>query len=85
MRAWQMQDAKARLSEVVKTARQQGPQDFSVHGKTVAVLVSKEDFDRMSGRHLSLPAFIAASSLAEAAGEFELPPRLKDTPKTEDW
>jgi len=51
----------------------------------VAVLVSKEDFDRMSGRHLSLPAFIAASPLAEAAGEFELPPRLKDTPKTEDW
>ncbi len=63
MRAWQMQDAKARLSEVVKTARQQGPQDISVHGKTVAVLVSKEDFDRMSGRHLSLPAFIAASPI----------------------
>ncbi len=85
MRAWQMQDAKARLSEVVKTARQQGPQDISVHGKTVAVVVSKEDFDRMSGRHLSLPAFIAASPLAEAAGDFELPPRLKDAPKPEDW
>lgn len=85
MQTWQMQEAKARLSELVKTAREQGPQDISVHGKTVAVVVSKEDFDRLSGREQGLADFIADSPLAEAAGELHIPPRLRDEPRQEDW
>ena len=81
MREWKMGHAKARLSELIKTAQQQGPQHISLHGKTVAVVLSKEDFDRLSGRRQSLAAFIAASPLAEAAADVELPPRLRDPPK----
>ena len=31
MQVWQMQDAKARLSEVVKCAETLGPQNITVH------------------------------------------------------
>jgi prevent-host-death family protein len=41
MHVWQMQEAKARLSELVKLAESEGPQDITVHGKSVAVVVSR--------------------------------------------
>ena len=45
-RKWQIQEVKNRLSEVVDLALEEGPQTITRHGKEVAVLVSKEDFDR---------------------------------------
>jgi antitoxin Phd len=41
---WQMQDAKARLSHVVREARSKGPQILTLHGQEVAVIQSIEDF-----------------------------------------
>ena len=41
MRIWQMQEAKARLSEVVKRAEADGPQDITLHGRSVAVVLSR--------------------------------------------
>ena len=64
MQTWQMQDAKARLSEVVKRAEQDGPQDITVHGKSVAVVISRAAFERMSGQQASLLAFMQASPMA---------------------
>jgi len=78
MDAWQMQEAKARLSELVGRAQSQGPQNITVHGKSVAVVVSREMFNRLSGRHVPLSAFIQASPLAEAENDFELPPRSSE-------
>ena len=40
MQMWQMQEAKARLSEVVKCAETIGPQNITVHGQPVAVVIS---------------------------------------------
>ncbi len=45
-RKWQLQEAKNRLSEVVDLALAEGPQTVTRHGKEVAVIVSKEEFDR---------------------------------------
>ena len=64
MQTWQMQDAKARLSEVVKRAELDGPQDITVHGKSVAVVLSRAAFERMSGQQASLLAFMQASPMA---------------------
>lgn len=64
MHSWQMQSAKARFSELVKHAAQDGPQDITVHGKSVAVVVSRELFDRLSGNEQSLVDFMRASPLA---------------------
>jgi prevent-host-death family protein len=53
---WSLQDAKARLSELVRLAQQQGPQRVTVHGRDVVVVVRADEFDRMrtpvSGRDI---------------------------------
>jgi prevent-host-death family protein len=46
MTRWQLQEAKARLSELVQSARK-GPQEITVRGKPAAVVVSTEEFDRL--------------------------------------
>lgn len=72
MHSWQMQQAKARLSEVVKEAERSGPQEITVHGRPVAVVVSPEAFDRLAGTGESLVAFMRRSPLAGAEDvEFE--------------
>ena len=64
MQTWQMQDAKARLSEVVKLAETEGPQDITLHGRSVAVVLSRAAFERLSGQHASVVDFMQASPLA---------------------
>lgn len=64
MQTWQMQEAKARLSELVKRAELDGPQDITLHGRSVAVVVSRAAFERMSGQAASLVDFMQASPLA---------------------
>jgi len=63
MHAWQMQEAKARLSEVVKCAEREGPQNITLHGQSVAVVVSRAMFERLSGNELSLVEFMQRSPL----------------------
>jgi prevent-host-death family protein len=62
MQTWQMQEAKARMSELVKRAQTQ-PQDITWHGKSVAVVMSRETFDRLSQAQDSLVAFMRRSPL----------------------
>jgi prevent-host-death family protein len=49
---WALQDAKARFSEVVRRAREQGPQHVTVHGREEVVVISETEFRRLraSGR-----------------------------------
>ena len=63
MHTWQMQEAKARLSEVVKRAESEGPQDITLHGQSVAVLVSRSTFEHLSGSRHSLVEFMRQSPL----------------------
>lgn len=46
-RAWRLQDAKARFSEVVRRARRDGPQHITVHGKDAVVVVGSDQFERL--------------------------------------
>ena len=66
VRHWQMQEAKARLSEVIKRAEAEGPQDITVHGRSAAVLMSRAEYDRLVGSGRSLAAFMQASPLYDA-------------------
>jgi prevent-host-death family protein len=63
MHTWQMQEAKARLSEVVKLAESEGPQDITLHGRSVAVVLSRTAFERLSGSGNSLVEFMRRSPL----------------------
>ena len=51
---WQLQDAKARFSELVKRAREQGPQHVSVRGEPAVVVVSEEEFARLTSPRPSI-------------------------------
>lgn len=44
---WQLQDAKNKLSQVVKAAGEGVPQWVTVHGKRAAVLISVADYARL--------------------------------------
>ena len=59
---WQLQDAKARFSELVKRAREQGPQHVSVRGEPAVVVVSVEEFARLSTPRRSLVDHILAGT-----------------------
>lgn len=45
---WRLEQAKARFSEVVRLAREAGPQHVTVHGRDAVVVVSAEDFARLA-------------------------------------
>ena len=53
---WKLQDAKARLSELVRLARVGEPQKITVHGKEAVVVVDLDRFEvspktRREGAH----------------------------------
>ncbi|MFY9727395.1 MAG: type II toxin-antitoxin system Phd/YefM family antitoxin [Bryobacteraceae bacterium] len=64
---WQLQEAKARFSEVFRLARESGPQRVTKHGRTAVVVLPAEDYERLSrskARQGSLAQFFADSPLA---------------------
>jgi prevent-host-death family protein len=63
MNTWQM-DAKARLSELVKLAEVAGPQDITLHARSVAVVLSRNAYQRLSSQQASLVDFLQSSPLA---------------------
>jgi prevent-host-death family protein len=64
VRRWQLQEAKARLSELVKSSQSEGPQEISVRGEAAVVVLSKRDFERLRQRKPSLVEFLRRSPLA---------------------
>jgi antitoxin Phd len=63
MKTWQLQEAKAQFSDVVRRAQKEGPQAVSVHGKTTAVIVSIHEFRRLTQKMPSFVDFMRASPL----------------------
>jgi prevent-host-death family protein len=64
VRSWQLQEAKAKLSEVVSLSQQEGPQQISVRGRPVVVVVASAEFERLRGRPISLVELMSSSPLA---------------------
>ena len=63
MTTWQLQDAKARLSEVIKSAVQDGPQEVTVRGKPSAVILSVETYQAMKKQRPDFVSFMQQSPL----------------------
>jgi prevent-host-death family protein len=72
------QDAKARLSEVVRRARSEGPQHVTVRGRNGVVVIAEEDFRRLKGE-LTGAALVAAMQ-ASPFQEVELEPKRMPMP-----
>lgn len=60
---WQLQEAKARLSELLKSAQRSGPQQITVRGKPAAVVLSRSDYDRLTAAKPRFVEFIRRSPL----------------------
>jgi len=75
---WLLQDAKARFSELVRRVRSEGPQHVTVHGRDAVVVISAEDFRRLTGDPTG-QALIAALQ-ASPAREIDLAPERSAMP-----
>lgn len=47
--SWQVQDAKQRFSELIRTAHDDGPQVVTRHGEEIAVVIDIADYRRLTG------------------------------------
>ncbi len=63
MKRWQLQEAKNRLSALVREAQRAGPQVITVHGRDAAVVVSREEFERTRHPKGALKEFFRRSPL----------------------
>jgi antitoxin Phd len=63
MNTWQLQEAKARLSEVIKKAKKDGPQSITVHGSPTAVVISSKEYERLKHPRGSFVEFMRRSPL----------------------
>jgi prevent-host-death family protein len=73
---WQLQEAKARFSEVFRLARERGPQRVTKHGREAVVIVPAEEYARLAqskARKGSLAEFFAASPLRGSGIDLERP------------
>jgi prevent-host-death family protein len=73
---WQLQDAKARFSEVFRLARERGPQRVTKHGREAVVVVPAEEFERLSAakaRKGTLVEFFAESPLRGSGIDLDRP------------
>ena len=80
MPKWQLQEAKARLSEVVKKAAKEGPQKITVHGDPAAVVISSKEYERLKRPKDSFVQFMRRSPLYGV----ELDLRREQTPTRDD-
>ena len=73
---WQLQEAKARFSEVFRLARDRGPQRVTKHGREAVVILSAEEYARLTRSEASkgtLSEFFAASPLRGCGIDLDRP------------
>jgi antitoxin Phd len=72
MKQWALQDAKARLSELVRLASEHAPQEITLRGEPAVVVLSREDYDRLTKPRESFVDFMRRSPLY-GADDVEFP------------
>jgi prevent-host-death family protein len=60
---WTVAEAKAKFSEIINRAMSEGPQTITRKGRTAAVVVGAEEWQRKTRRVGNLAEFFAASPL----------------------
>ncbi|NBC12608.1 MAG: type II toxin-antitoxin system prevent-host-death family antitoxin [Gammaproteobacteria bacterium] len=65
MKRWALQDAKARLSELVRLAAEHEPQEITLRGEPAVVVVSAEDYRRLVKPKASFVELIRSSPLMD--------------------
>ncbi len=63
MRNWQLQEAKAQFSQLIRLAKEEGPQQVSVRGEPTVIILTKAQFDRLEKPKHNLVEFLRSSPL----------------------
>jgi prevent-host-death family protein len=64
LQTWQLEEAKSKLSRVIKAAIQQGPQIITRRGTEVAIVISIDEYRGMTANRGKLSEFLAQSPAA---------------------
>ena len=71
---WLLNEAKARFSELVRRVRSDGPQRVSVHGRDEVVILSAEEFRRLTGERSGATLFEAMQACPYPTVDFDPSP-----------
>ncbi|WP_240644836.1 type II toxin-antitoxin system Phd/YefM family antitoxin [Cyclonatronum proteinivorum] len=63
---WHLKDAKNRFTEVIRRAKEEGPQTITEYGKDSFVVLSAEDYKKLEPSDTSLVTFFRNSPLANS-------------------
>jgi prevent-host-death family protein len=61
---WQLQEAKNKFSNLVDRAQNEGPQLVTKHGKETVVVLSVEDYQKITKPKSNLLSFLQSSPLS---------------------
>ena len=75
MQIWPLQDAKNRLSELVRKALSEGEQEISVRGETAVTVIATAELRKLRQQNSNLGDFLLNSPLQN----FLIPERDSDT------
>lgn len=78
IQSWTVAEAKAKFSEILERAMAEGPQTITKRGRTAAVMVGAEEWERKTKRAGNLAEFFGASPLR---GSHLKVRRLKASPR----
>jgi prevent-host-death family protein len=78
---WQVQDAKQRFSELIRTAHTEGPQVVTRHGEEIAVVVGIADYRRLKGETAEFKDYLRSGP---GFDDLDLP-RSPEGPPRIDW
>jgi antitoxin Phd len=79
--AWQIQEAKQRLSEVIRLANSDGPQLVTHRGAPTVWIISDKDYNKLTKHRESIVDFFQRSPHRDIDLQIE---RRKDLPRTID-
>jgi len=68
---WQLQEAKNKLSHLVKEAKNGVPQYITVHGKSTAVVISTAEYEQLKRPRSSLSSALLMPLLDDPGSLFE--------------
>ncbi len=78
MNKWKLQDAKARLSELIKKAQKHKPQFITVRGEPAVVVLAIDDFNKLTRSGMSFVEFMRSSPLVGEELDIERDKSLHD-------
>jgi len=78
---WQVQDAKQRFSELIRTAHAEGPQVVTRHGEEIAVVVDIADYRRLKGEITEFKDYLRSGP---GFDDLDLS-RSAERPRSIDW